>query len=253
MKDDHVTFAQHFSELKKRTIYILLFFTCSFIGSYFFADQIYIFLLTPLSDYYISQGTQGAIIYTGLAEAFFTYLKISFISAVFFTVPFFTVHLFAFISPALKVAEKKMAIILLLAMPLLFSLGAFIAYYFVFPKCLPFFLSFENHTLEHLPIKLEARISEYLSLATQIILAFGIAFQLPIILTLLNKFGLVSIQWLKSQRRIAIVIIFTIAAIITPPDIWSQLVLAGIMILLYELSILLCIFFNTQKKEELNV
>jgi sec-independent protein translocase protein TatC len=128
-------------------------------------------------------------------------------------------------------------------------MGAFVAYYFIFPEAWKFFLSFENTSLENLPIKLEARISEYLSLSSQIILAFGIAFQLPIAITLLNKIGLISVSWLKKQRRFAIVTIFIVAAVITPPDVLSQLALASIMILLYELSILLCIFFNNKNKE----
>jgi len=246
----NLTFAEHFCELKNRTLYVLSFFLCAFICSYYFADKIYAFLLSPLANYYASQGKHGSIIYTGLTEAFFTYLRLSFISAVFFTVPIFTMNFFAFIAPALKKEEKKIAVTILIAMPILFLLGAFIAYYFVFPSAWPYFLSFENSSLGDLSIKSETRISEYLTLSTQIILAFGITFQLPIAIALLNKFSLISIKTLRSQRRLAIVIIFIVAAVITPPDIFSQVVLAGIMILLYEFSILLCIFFNKKRDQK---
>jgi sec-independent protein translocase protein TatC len=249
MDQNTLGFAEHFEELKKRLIYVILFFLISFAACYYFADDIYQFLLTPLSEYYASEGKQGGMIYTGLTEAFFTYLKLSMIAALFFTIPFFTIQFFSFVSPGLKKGEKKVMAICLVVTPMLFLAGAFVAYYFVFPSAWKFFLSFESASMEGLPIRLEARVSEYLSLSAQIILAFGIVFQIPIALTLLNRVGLIPLEWLKKQRRLAIVIIFIIAAIITPPDVFSQLVLAAVMILLYEISILLCIFLNKEKKD----
>jgi len=249
MNEKHAAISDHFNELKKKVLYILLFFLCAFIGSYIFSNEIYRFLLAPLSDYYATEGRKGSIIYTGLTEAFFTYIKVAFMSALFFTIPFIAFQFFSFVSPGLNTGEKRVLVACFLATPLLFLMGAFVAYYFIFPEAWKFFLSFENTSLENLPIKLEARISEYLSLSSQIILAFGIAFQLPIAITLLNKIGLISVSWLKKQRRFAIVTIFIVAAVITPPDVLSQLALASIMILLYELSILLCIFFNNKNKE----
>ncbi|MCH9753803.1 MAG: twin-arginine translocase subunit TatC [Alphaproteobacteria bacterium] len=249
MNEKHTAISEHFNELKKRVFYTLSFFLFSFVVSYIFSDDIYRFLLAPLSEYYKSTGKTGSIIYTGLTEAFFTYIKVAFISALFFTIPFIALQIFYFSSPGLKKGEKRVLIACFLATPLLFLTGAFVAYYFIFPEAWKFFLSFENSSLENLPIKLEARISEYLSLSSQIILAFGIAFQLPIAITLCNKIDLISIEWLKEKRRFAIVIIFVVAAVITPPDVVSQLALASIMILLYELSILLCIFLNNKNKK----
>jgi sec-independent protein translocase protein TatC len=249
MDQNALGFAEHFGELKKRLIYVTIFFLISFAGCYYFADDIYQFLLTPLSKYYTSEGKQGWMIYTGLTEAFFTYLKLSMLAALFFTVPFFTIQFFSFVSPGLKRSEKKVMAICLVVTPMLFLIGAFVAYYLVFPSAWKFFLSFESSSIGGLPIKLEARVSEYLSLSSQIILAFGIVFQIPIALTLLNRVGLVPLEGLKKQRRLAIVMIFIIAAVITPPDVFSQLILAAVMILLYEISILLCIFLNKENKD----
>jgi sec-independent protein translocase protein TatC len=250
MDQSFLTLSEHFTELKKRTIYVLTFFLCSFAISYLFSENIYAFLLKPLANYYSDNNQHGSIIYTSLTEAFFTYLKISAITATFFTVPFFTIQLFSFIAPALNSGERKVIIFFLISIPILFFCGAFVAYYFVFPSAWKFFLSFENSLLDNMSIKLEARISEYLNLSSQIILAFGLAFQMPVILTLLNRVGLLSLQWLCKQRRLAIVLIFIIAAIITPPDVLSQLILASIMILLYEFSILMCILVNRRKIKE---
>ena len=249
MDQKKLVFADHFGELKRRLVHIILFFLVSFACCYYFSDDIYQFLLEPLSSYYHSEGKQGSMIYTGLTEAFFTYLKLAMMAAIFFTIPFFTIHFFFFVAPGLKKKEKKVMAICLAFTPMLFLVGAFVAYYFVFPSAWKFFLSFENASMDGLPIKLEARVSEYLSLSSQIILAFGIVFQIPVALTLLNRIGLVSLEWLKKQRRLAIVVIFTVAAVITPPDVFSQLVLAAVMILLYEISILLCIFLNKGNKE----
>lgn len=249
MDQNKLGFAEHFGELKKRLLYVTLFFLTSFAACYYFSDAIYQFLLTPLSNYYASEGKQGGMIYTGLTEAFFTYLQLAIMAALFFTIPFFTIQFFSFVSPGLKKHEKEVMAICLVITPILFLVGAFVAYYFVFPSAWKFFLSFESASMEGLPIKLEARVSEYLSLSSQIILAFGIVFQIPIALTLLNRMGLVPLEWLKKQRRLAVVIIFIIAAVITPPDVFSQLVLAAVMILLYEISILLCIFLNKGNKD----
>lgn len=250
MDQKKLVFADHFGELKRRLVYTILFFLVSFAFCYYFSDDIYQFLLAPLSKYYNSEGKQGSMIYTGLTEAFFTYLKLAMMAAIFFTIPFFTINFFSFVAPGLKKKEKRAMAICLAVTPILFLAGSFVAYYFVFPSAWKFFLSFESSAIGGLPIKLEARVSEYLSLSSQIILAFGIVFQIPVALTLMNRIGFVSLEWLKKQRRLAIVLIFIVAAVITPPDVFSQLVLAAVMILLYEISILLCIFLNKESKED---
>ena len=236
-----MNYKEHFAELKKRVLFSLLFFLAALGVAYLYSSHIYEFLLAPLAKYYQAREIKGNIIYTNLAEAFFTYLKLSFWSAMFLSFPFVMTQVYLFMAPGLYKHEKSILVTYMVLSPILFILGAFTAYYYIFPTAWEFFLSFENHTLDHLSIKLESRISEYLSISMQIIMAFGIAFQLPVFITLLNKIGLIEVATLKSNRRIAIVLIFIIAAVLTPPDVLSQVILAIIMIILYELSILGCI------------
>lgn len=248
MPNNIATFQEHFAELRKRLFYVAIVFCLTLALGYFLSEQIYQFLLRPLASYYANEGKEGSIIYTSLAEAFFSYLKLAYYFAVFCTLPFLAIQIYLFASPALKKHEKAIFLPYIVLIPLLFIIGAFIAYHFIFPAAWKFFLSFESQDVGSIPVRLEARISEYLSLSVEIIIAFGLAFQLPIALTILNRFGLISLDGLKKKRRLAIVIIFIVAAIITPPDILSQIILATLMILLYEISILGCIFLNNKNK-----
>ncbi len=241
MRDKIGSFSDHFHELKVRLAIIIMFFLCSLALSYYYSDSIYQFLLEPLEIYFRKHNLQREIIYTGLSEAFFTYLKLSCYVAIILTFPIFIFQIYRFISPGLKKNEKSFIKPILIFAPILFVSGILLVYYYVLPSVFDFFLSFEEvRTKGNMPIILEARVSEYLSLCLSIMLAFGIAFQLPILLVILTKIKLLRSQSLVKFRRFAIVIIFTIAAIITPPDIISQVILAVIMIILYELSIFIC-------------
>jgi sec-independent protein translocase protein TatC len=231
------TFKEHFIELKNRLLRIICFFIISFGVCYYFIDEIYNFFLSPLSSL-ISDGNRK-IIYTGLTEAFFSYIKLAIFSAFCITLPVICYQCYAFVTPGLILREKRIVSATLGLSPILFYLGGLFVFYFVMPRAWEFFLSYENSDII-LPLVLEARISEYLSLVIQLTLAFGIAFQLPIIMVILAVIGLVSSHALKEKRRIAIVIIFIIAAIFTPPDVISQIALAIPLLLLYEVSILLC-------------
>lgn len=260
-EDNTHSFKEHFIELRNRLIYVCIFFMVAFACGYLFSADIYRFLLKPLHNYYATTNQNGNIIYTSLTEAFFSYIKLASYFAIFCTLPFFLVNVYIFIAPALKKKEKNILIPYLISAPILFVFGAIIAYELVFPAAWKFLLSFETHGITssivssgaqqtNLPIKLEARISEYLSLSVQIIIAFGIAFQMPIVLTLLNRFDIVSIESLRSNRRGAIVVIFIASAVITPPDVMSQLILAAVLIALYECSILGCSFLKKNKLQE---
>jgi sec-independent protein translocase protein TatC len=229
----------HLIELRRRLLYCLLFFTIAFAVSYQYADKIYTFLLQPLEQAF---GTidNRRMIYTGLHEAFFTYLKLSLFAALFFTIPLILIQVWRFLTPGLYSREKKSLLPLFLMTPIQFVAGAALAFYVVMPLAWSFFLSFESLGGEStLAVELEARVSEYLSLATQLIIAFGLCFELPILLLVVAKVGLISAKSLIEHRKHALVGIFFIAAIVTPPDIISQIALGTPVYLLYEFSILL--------------
>ena len=184
-------------------------------------------------------GEPRRLIYTGLTEAFVTYIKLALWAGCVLAFPVIAVQIWIFAAPGLYKNERRAFLPFLVATPVLFLAGASMAYYFVFPLAWKFFLSFETPAAPgSLPIQLEARVSEYLSLSMTVIFAFGLAFELPVILVLLTRVGLLSAAKLAGFRRYAIVLIFIAAAILTPPDVFSQLSLALPMMLLYELSIL---------------
>ena len=180
------------------------------------------------------------MIYTALQEAFFTYVKVAFFAAAFLGFPVVAIQIWLFVAPGLYKSEKKAFLPFLVATPVLFFLGGAFVYYFVFPVAWKFFLSFEasGGGASPLPIQLEAKVGEYLGLVMQLIFAFGLCFQIPVACTLLGRAGIISSDGMKSKRRYAIVVAFIAAAILTPPDVISQIGLAVPTIILYELSIL---------------
>lgn len=231
------TIKQHFGELRKRILLMLCFFILCFALAYYFSEIIYNFLLNPLLDIY-QHREGGRLIYTGLTEAFLTYLKLALYVALFVTFPFILIQFYLFLSPGLYKKEKKFLLLIFIVSPILFVAGAFLVYQYIFPLAWQFFISFEQSNND-IPIILEARISEYLSLSLQLIIAFGLAFQMPVLMCVLVKAGLLSVKTLEKHRRIVIVLIVIFAAIITPPDIISQIGLALPIYLLFEVSIFL--------------
>ena len=226
----------HLLELRKRLMWSLLAILGGFLVSYTFASQIYEFLVHPLAN--ITQGEHRRLIFTGLTEAFMTYIKLSLWAGCFLAFPVIASQIWMFVAPGLYKHERRAFMPFLFATPIFFMLGAAMAYYFVFPLAWKFFLGFELPAAPGgLPIQLEARVSEYLSLSMTVIFAFGIAFELPVILVLLTRIGILSSSKLSEFRRYAIVLIFVAAAILTPPDVISQLSLALPLMVLYELSI----------------
>ena len=247
MLKNEQTFFSHLVELKKRVTISLLFYIVAVIVCYQFAADIYQFLLNPLSDL-LSQNQDRKIIFTGLAEAFFSYLKLEFFSAFVISLHIFILQIYLFFVPALYENEKRIFTVLLILSPLLFILGSICVYYFVFPVAWKFFMSFESSGLNgSIPIVLESKVSEYLSLVINMIIAFGLAFQIPVILIILSILNIIDVKWLKKNRKISIVIIFIIAAVLTPPDVISQIILAFPMMALYEMSICFCKYIEYQR------
>ena len=243
-----MSFQDHFLELRKRIIFCVIFFLISFCACYFFSREIYEFLLRPFSEILKSHPNRK-LIYTSPAEAFATYLKLSFYSSLFFSFPIFAAETYLFLSPALYKKEKKTVLKIFFSCVFLFLLGAFFAYQFILPTTFNFFLSFENSGLESgdLPIQLETRISEYLDLVINLLLGFGVAFELPILLLFFIAIDFLSPADLSRKRRYWIVLIFIISAILTPPDVLSQISLVIPMIFLFEITILICKKFNKKK------
>ena len=244
------SFASHFVELRSRLLKSIIFILIIFIFSYTFAEQIYNFLVEPYANAVKDDLNSRRLIFTALHETFITYLKVAFFTAIFLGSPILLIQIYKFIAPGLYKNEKRAILPYLVSTPILFLLGGVLVYYLVMPLAIKFFLSFETiGSGSSLPIQLEAKVNEYLSLIMRLIFAFGISFQLPILLNLLARIGVVNSRYLKSRRRYVIVIIFTVAAILTPPDPITQIGLAIPLLLLYELSII-TVRFTEKKKTE---
>ncbi|MGI4811159.1 MAG: twin-arginine translocase subunit TatC [Janthinobacterium lividum] len=236
--DKPMPLLEHLIELRRRLLWSAVAFAVCFAVCYYFSRDIYSFLVRPLANILEARGGNRRMIYTQLYEAFFTYLRVAFFGAGFVSFPVVASQIYLFVAPGLYRSEKNAIVPFLVATPVLFLAGAALAYYFIFPEAWSFFLSFETPTgAGGLPIELEAKVSEYLSLVMKLIFAFGIAFQLPVLLSLLAKVGIVSSAGLKKYRRYAYVGMFVIAAVLTPPDVITQTGLAVPLILLYEVSI----------------
>lgn len=238
LSDNKMPLMSHLIELRNRLVYSVAALFVAFCVCYYFSQDLFAFLVQPLADVYHGQAGRR-MIFTGLHETFFTYMKVAFFAALFISFPMIASQVWMFIAPALYKNEKRAFLPFLVATPVLFFLGGALVYYFVFPLAWQFFISFEtpggNGTL---PIQLEARVGEYLSLVMKLIFAFGLCFQLPIALTLMGRVGIVSSRGLREKRKYAVIITFIVAAVLTPPDIISQVGLALPILILYEISIL---------------
>ena len=242
-------FMSHLVELRKRLINSFICLLIFFLFCYYFSEYIYGFLVDPYAQAVKDEEEGRRLIFTALQETFLTYLKVSFFAAFFFTSPFILIQIWKFIAPGLYENEKSAIMPYLVLTPILFILGGVLVYYLIMPLAIKFFLSFESSGINTgLPIQLEAKVSEYLSLIMKLIFAFGLSFQLPIVLSLLARIGMVDSKFLKKRRKYVIVIIFVAAAILTPPDPITQIGLAIPLLILYELSIFLVKIIENKKK-----
>ena len=249
-KNNQSSFVEHLAELRSRLLRSLAFLFIFFILCYIFSENIYSFLVAPYADAVKDDGSDRRMIFTALHETFITYLKVAFFAAMFISSPIILTQVWKFIAPGLYKNEKKALLPYLVATPTLFLLGGMMVYYLIMPLAIKFFLSFETPAnLNSLPIQLEAKVNEYLSLIMRLIFAFGISFQLPVLLSLLARVGFVDSEYLKKRRKYVIVLIFAVAAILTPPDPITQIGLGIPLFILYELSILSVRLIEKKKKD----
>ena len=252
-KNNKTSFVSHLTELRSRLLKSIVYLFIFFVICYFFAGDIYNFLLAPYAEAVKDDSLNRRMIFTALHETFITYLKVAFFAAMFVTSPIILTQLWKFVAPGLYKNEKKALLPYLVATPTLFLLGGMLVYYLIMPLAIKFFLSFETSAqLGNLPIQLEAKVNEYLSLVMRLIFAFGISFQLPVLLSLLARVGFIDSDYLRKRRKYVVVIIFAVAAILTPPDPVTQIGLAIPLLLLYELSILSVKIIEKKIKEKEN-
>jgi len=231
----------HLIELRRRLIWSAVALGVSFAGALYFARPIFAFLVQPLL-----RAGQGRLIYTNIFEAFFTEIKVAFFTAIMISFPIVATQIWQFVAPGLYAKEKRAFLPFLLVTPFLFGLGAALAYYVAMPVALHFLLGYEGNVggvqQDALP-----GVGNYLDFVTRFMFGFGVAFLLPVLLMLIERAGLVTRDQLKRGRRYAILIAFILAAILTPPDVLSQFMLAIPLIVLYEIS-LVAIWFTERRR-----
>ncbi|WP_293118165.1 twin-arginine translocase subunit TatC [Moorena sp. SIO3E8] len=252
--DSKMPLLDHLIELRKRLLICVALLIVAFLIAFAFSRDIFNFLALPLAETMELRGVEGferRMIFTGLPEVFFTQVKVAFFAGAFACVPVFLIQIWMFVAPGLYNHEKKAIAPFLVATPILFFIGGSLVYFVIFPVASEFFISFEQAAGDgELAIQLEPKVDQYLSLMIQLIFAFGLSFELPVLLTLLAKVGIVSADGLAAKRKYAIVGVFVVAAIFTPPDPISQLLLAIPIILLYEVSILLARLVEKKREED---
>ncbi|MDX1425098.1 MAG: twin-arginine translocase subunit TatC [Kiloniellales bacterium] len=242
----------HLVELRSRLLKSVVALFVAFLVCFFFAEPIYAFLTEPLAEILRQRRDDPRMIFTALTEVFFTYVKVAFFAGAFIACPIFLTQFWLFVAPGLYKKEQKALAPFLIATPILFFIGGALVYYVIFPLAANFLIGFEVPRSEDgaLAIELEAKVGEYLSLIMKLIFAFGLCFQLPVIMTLLARVGLATSAGMAAKRKYAIVAVFVVAAVLTPPDPISQISLAVPIILLYEISIYMARMVERRRARE---
>ncbi len=238
---DRMPFIQHLEELRKRLITCAIAVAVGFVICYFFKVQILEWLMQPML--HALPHADKRFIYTAPHEAFVCYLKVSFLAGIGLATPVIIYQMWRFIAPGLYAHEKRYLFPVVFFSTAFFVGGALFGYSMVFPFAFKFFTSFANSYITPM-----ISTSEYLSFATRLLFAFGMVFELPIIAFFLARLGLINVRLMKRQRKYAIVIVFIVAAMLTPPDVMSQMLMAGPLLLLYELSVAIVYFFGPKEK-----
>ncbi|MBL9033249.1 MAG: twin-arginine translocase subunit TatC [Rhodospirillaceae bacterium] len=238
-EDKKMPLLEHLVELRRRLLYSVVAFIIAFIVCFYFAQHMFNFLAAPLAEYF-SDAAGRRFIYTDLTEPFFTNVKLGAFGALCVSFPIVAAQLWAFVAPGLYRNERNAFLPFLVATPFMFALGAAFFYYVLLPFAIKFFAGFEQPAgPDVLPVQMENKVGEYIGFVMTLIFAFGLCFELPVLLTLLARVGLVTSAGLASKRRYAIVGVVLVAAVVTPPDVFSQISLAVPLILLYEISIIM--------------
>ena len=235
-----MTFTDHLDELRNRLIRIFIAVAIGFSVSYFFSKQLFYFLTLPLLEV-LPKG--NSLIFTALPEAFFTYLKISLFAGIFLASPYIFYQLWKFISPGLYDQEKKYVIPFVLVSTVFFVAGISFGYFIVFPFGFKFFIGFQNNYIKALPT-----LKQYLGFAIKLLFAFGVVFEMPVIMYFLAKIKLINAEMLTKNRKYTVIIIFIAAALLTPPDVFTQILMALPLIILYEMSVLIVKFVEKRRK-----
>ena len=233
-------FMSHLEELRKRLVICAIGVGAGFVIAYIFSERLFQLLVAPLKAV-MPEGDQ--LIFTNLPEMFFAYIKVAFIAGIMAAAPLIFYQLWMFIAPGLYRKEKKMAIPFVISSTILFVGGALFGYFVVFPFGFKFFIGFSNDYVKALP-----SVKQYFSFSMKLLFAFGAVFELPVIIFFLSKMGVVTPQFLRQKRKYAILLTFALAAILTPPDVITQCMMAGPLIVLYEIGILVSRI--AQKKKE---
>ena len=233
-------FMSHLEELRKRLVVCAIGVGAGFVIAYIFSERLFQLLVAPLKAV-MPEGDQ--LIFTNLPEMFFAYIKVAFIAGIMAAAPLIFYQLWMFIAPGLYQKEKKMAIPFVISSTILFVGGALFGYFVVFPFGFKFFIGFSNDYIKALP-----SVKQYFSFSMKLLFAFGVVFELPVIIFFLSKMGIVTPQFLRQKRKYAILLTFVLAAILTPPDVITQCMMAGPLIVLYEIGIIVSRI--AQKKKE---
>lgn len=251
--DSSAPLIEHLTELRGRLIRSLLAFVVMMMMCFVVAEQIYEFLAEPLRSAMVGRDLDPVLIFTGAHKVFFTYVSVSLFGGFFLAFPIIANQLWRFVAPGLYKTEQRAFLPFLVASPVLFVVGAAFAYYGAIPLALEFFLGFAKDAIAEDGIKLELlpTVDEYLGLTMKFILAFGICFQLPVALTLMGKAGLMSSQTLIENRKYAVVGLLVLAALFTPPDVFSMLLLFVVIFTLYEVSIWLVKMVEKKREDKL--
>lgn len=235
-------FLGHLEELRKRLIASAIVVGIGFAICYFFSERIFLVLIAPLKEV-MPEGDQ--LIFTSLPEMFITYLKVALVSGIMMAAPYLFYQIWMFVAPGLYKNERSLVIPFVLASTLLFVGGALFGYFIVFPFGFKFFIGFSNEYVKALP-----SVKQYFGFALKLLFAFGVVFELPVVIFFLAKLGLVTTELLKKKRKYAILLTFVTAAILTPPDVITQCMMAGPLIILYEVGIIVSRFARKKEMEE---